>query len=260
MDTVVLYSEGIEPESVEFALPATQVLTCHTKRSLVEHLVDRPDLLGAIIDIEQPDDAWAQFITSVRRSFPMLNVFLLTGGDHDALCGIYPCMNRDSHDANRTARLAVFFAEPRSRNRRHHHRFCWPLTASLDIPGHQCPEDRSGGCGYPVVEISAGGALLEAKHTPPISGSVGTVTIRFQSMRMKTTCTVLPARHASSATAEGFPVRFTGLSMQARAFIDRIVGDALMTVLLDPSQKPEVPAIDTDDELLVSANEFSLAV
>jgi hypothetical protein len=265
MDTVILYSEGIDPNLVQFAFPATDVLTCYSKRTLIDHLVGRPELLGAILDLREPDDEWTAFLKSVRQSFPMLNVFILTGAENSELCSWYPCMSRNAHEHKLAARLAVYFAEPKSRNRRQYHRFCWPLAASLETPDTPYSANNGNGgshsaCGFPVVEISAGGAFLEHQGTLPPSGARGTITICFQNMHMKSTCEVLPARQTTSSRPAGFAVRFTNLSDQATAFINRIVQDALMSVLLDPEQQPQMPSIEEDDELLVGAGEFSLVV
>lgn len=259
METILLYSEGIEPQPVSYAFPGADVVVCDTQRELIDELVARPGLLGAVIDIARPDASWQRFLRSVGKSFPMLSVFLLVGDTEFALCAEMPCMQRTTSEAEITARLAVHFVEPKKRNRRRYHRFCWPLTASLQVPGTPCaPETDDGACGFPVVEISAGGALLQSGSVTLNSGQRGTITIGFQNIQMRAECEILDPRHSSSNSVGTFAVRFVGLSEEAQSFIDRVVSDALIAVLLDPSLAPDVPSIEEDDEILLVSDEFSL--
>lgn len=248
MDELVLYADTIEPDAVEAALPGVQVRAVYHQRSLVEALTDEPRLIGAVVEVAELTGEWTTFLESARELFPMLPILVLApgGGCLDGLL----CFNVDRGGEEVARQIADYFAVPRSRDRRSHHRFDWPLTAKLD--GEEAVRR--------VCMISAGGARLERVENTPLPGTRHTICVRFGNFTMTTSCEILDPRHVSSGAGPGFGVRFDSLSESAEHFIDRVVGDALVSVLLDPNAVPEVPSIDDDDEMLEVGDEFSISL
>jgi hypothetical protein len=214
----------------------------------VESLIDEPQLIGAITDIEEYTDEWEHFLRSARRSFPFLPLLVMIpgGGCLDDLV----CHDRDADQQTTREYIASFFSRPRQPERRRHHRFGWPLQAEL------CGEPTT----HRIREISAGGAFLEPHASIPEPGTRCDIRIEFQNFAISTTCEILDPRHTSSRVHAGFGVRFPELSEEARQFVDRIVTDALASILLDPNAAPEVPSIDEEQDVLSVGDEFSLTL
>ncbi|MFW5814890.1 MAG: PilZ domain-containing protein [Spirochaetota bacterium] len=248
MDQLVFYSGSTDPSDVPAALPEVAVTTVHDRHRLVEALVGDPHLIGAVVEIEAMNDEWDHFISSAKRSFPLLPLLVLTpvNACHDEVA----CVDTNAEAGVVSERIAEFFAVPRQRERRDHHRFDWPLRASL------AGRDEV----HRIRELGAGGAFLEPATSIPPPGSTCEISICFQNFTMTATCEILDPRHVSSRSAPGFGVRFTSLSPRASAFIDRIVADALASMLLDPSARPEVPSIDEEEDVLAVGDEFSLTL
>lgn len=248
MDQLVFYSGSIDPSDVQRVLPGVTVTTVYDRHRLVEALVGDPHLIGAIIEIDAMTGQWDHFLSSARRSFPLLPMLVLTpvNACHDEVA----CVDTNAGADTVERSIAEFFAVPRKRDRREHHRFDWPLRASL-VGSDEVHRMR---------ELSAGGAFLEPATRVPPPGTVCDIRICFQNFTMTTRCEILDPRHVSSRAAPGFGVRFTSLSPEATEFIDRIVGDALASMLLDPSARPEVPSIDEEEDILAVGDEFSLTL
>lgn len=248
MDQLVFYSGSTDPSDVQRALPEVTVTTVYDRHRLVEALVGDPRLIGAVAEIDAMTDEWDHFLGSARRSFPLLPLLVLTpvNACHDEVA----CVDTNAAAEVVDERIAEFFAVPRQRERREYHRFDWPLRAAL-VGGEEV---------HRIRELSAGGAFLEPATTVPPPGSTCEICICFQNFTMTTRCEILDPRHVSSSAEPGFGVRFTSLSSEASAFIDRIVGDALASMLLDPSARPEVPSIDEEQDILAVGDEFSLTL
>lgn len=256
MDQLVLYSQEIQPDAIEDALSNVTVLTPATRIGLVEALVENPRLIGAVIEIpesgsqpgDDPDADWQRFLASVRRSFRLLPILVL-GLEEGTIDGVSAARRPTTEEAA-VARIAAFCAGPHNTDRREHHRFDWPLRAR--IPGSDAV--------HRIREIGAGGAYLEPYAEISGPGSTIDITVEFQNFTLTTTCEILDPRHVQHSDRPGFGVRFVSLSEQGAAFIDRIVGDALARVLLDPDAEPEVPSIDEEEYVLTAGDEFSLSI
>ncbi|MFW5688567.1 MAG: PilZ domain-containing protein [Spirochaetota bacterium] len=248
MDQIVFYASTLDPEVVRSAIPETAITPVYSRVALVESLVGRPGLVGAAVEIDAIDEEWARFLESTRESFPLLPliVFVPGGGCLDGI----RCEERPDEAAEIGRRIVGFIEEPRQSDRRRYHRFDWPLTARID--GSETV--------HRVREISAGGAFLEPHAPVPRTGAPCTITIGFQNFSLTTACELLDPRHVTSTARNGFGIRFTSLSERGRAFVDRVVADALMQVLLDPEADPGVPSIDDEEDVLTVGDEFSLSL
>jgi hypothetical protein len=248
MDQLVFYSGSTDPSGVQSALPEVTVTTVYDRYRLVEALIADPHLIGAVLEIDAFDEEWSRFMTSARRSFPLLPLLVLcpTDASHDAAI----CVDTRIGEGAVATAIVEFFAAPRPLQRRDHHRFDWPLRASL-VGGEEI---------HRIRQLSAGGAFLEPAATVPAPGSACEIRICFQNFTMTTTCEILDPRNVSSREAPGFGVRFPELSPEASTFIDRIVTDALAQTLLDPDAEATVPTIDEEEDILAVGDEFSLTL
>ena len=249
MDRLVFYSEGLEPEIIRDALTEVDVLAVYSQRRLIEALVDEPTLVGAVIHVAKMDAQWSTFLDSVSRTFALLPVLLVQpAGAGDCPDG-FSCMRDDASEETIQVALDNLVGTGPHRDRRQHHRFEWPLRAIL-----------AGGDGitHRISEISAGGAFLEPVGSILGSGAQCGMEIHFQNFKMRAQCAILDPRHTSSRRSAGFGVRFVDLSAEATEFIDRIVQDALVAILVDPTTKPSVPTLDEDEDLLSIGDEFTL--
>jgi PilZ domain-containing protein len=249
MDRLVFYSEGLEPEIIKAAVTDVDVLAVYSQRRLIEALVDEPALVGAVIHITELNASWSTFLDSVSRTFARLPVLVVRGdGSGDCPDG-FSCMTDDASDEVIREALDTLVGAVPERERRQHHRFEWPLRGVL-----------TGGDGstHRISEISAGGAYLEPVGSMPGSGEQCGMEIHFQNFKMLANCAILDPRHTSSHKSAGFGVRFVDLSDEATAFIGRIVQDALIAILVDPTATPPVPTIDEEEDVLSIGCEFTL--
>ena len=249
MDRVVLYSEGLEPEIVRNALIEVDVLAVSSQLRLIESLVDDPTLVGAVISVAEMTAQWTNFLASVLRSFPLLPILIVRpSGPNDCPDG-FACVDDDASDETIQEALDKLIGGAPQRDRRKHHRCDWPLRATF-----------AGGDGtvHRISEISAGGALLEPVGHVVDSGHVYDVDIFFQNFKLRTRCTILDPRHVSSRRLAGFGVRFVDLSDEATTLLDRIVQDAIIEILVDPTASPAVPTLDEEQDLFSIGEEFAL--
>ncbi|HKJ84839.1 MAG TPA: PilZ domain-containing protein [Spirochaetia bacterium] len=245
MDQLVFCSHEIDAELVNEALPEVAVSTVYARRSLVEAIVANAQLIGAIVEPDADDD-WPAFLASIRRSFPLIPLLVLS----DACSDGYACVDPNQPREPLVGAIADFYTTPRPAERRRHHRYEWPLRATI----------AGSSTVHRIHEISAGGAFLEPASPIPEPRTECEIQVRFQNFTMTTMCEILDPRHVSSRAAPGFGVRFTALSGTAEEFIDSVVTDALARVLLDPTSVPEVPSIDEEEDILAVGDEFSLSL
>lgn len=248
MDQLVIYATSLDRDLLSRALPAVSIRTVYSRFSLVEAIVEQSGLLGVLVDLDELSDEWAHFLTSAHQSFPRLRM-LVTAHGGGCLEGI-PCLDLDADSETLRARIADAYAGNGTGDRRQHHRYSWPLRATLDGEGTV----------HRIEEISAGGAFLDPTSPVPAPGSRCTIRVEFQNFTLTTQCEILDPRHVSSRSGPGFGVRFTELSERGREFIARIVNDALAQLLLDPGARPQVPTIDDVEEVLEVGDEFSLSL
>lgn len=249
MDRLVLYSEGLEPEIVRNALSDVDVLTVYSQYRLIESLVDDPSLVGAVINVVEMTPQWATFLASASRSFPLLPILIVRpAGSNDCPEG-FACIDDDVSLETIGEALDNLVGGAPLRERRKHHRYEWPLRATM-----------TGGDGtvHRISEISAGGAFLEPVGFLGDSGQMCDLEIFFQNFKMLARCAILDPRHSSSRRSAGFGVRFVDLSSEAAEFVNGIVQDALVKILTDPSANPAVPSLDEEEDLLSIGAEFSL--
>jgi len=251
MIPIVLLSEQVTPEVVEGAIPGATVYPVSNRRALIDRLLDRTNPCGAIVQVDTLDEERRSFLQSAGRHFPMLPILVVAAGDGCENCpSTLSCIRLDADAETVQRRIAESMRGFGGGERRQSNRFEWPIRARL-VDGD--------GTIHQVSEISAGGAFLEPHGPIGDRDTVRTIELYFQNFSITTTCTILDSRFVSSRKANGFRIRFESLSERAREFIDRVVNDAIVKLLLDPTSKPAMPTIEEDDLVLEASSEFALS-
>jgi hypothetical protein len=248
MDRLAWYNEDSASPAMEQAAQGLQVVVVSSLRELAEAIIEQPSLMGVVVETARLDDEWQSFLTSVRQSFAVLPILLVVP-DKPASCppGVR-CVTPASASDEIARALRDLADEEGARERRHHHRYQWPLAATI-VGGD--------GTRHRISEVSAGGAFLEPVAPTVQSGETYELDIYFQNFKMRVTGYVRTARAAGSDGDDGFGLEFVDLSADAVAFLDRVVHDALVQTLLEPESEPDIPVISMEEDLLTIGDEFS---
>jgi hypothetical protein len=224
-----------------------EVTAVYSRRRLAEAIIDETDVVGVVLDLEEDSREWSGFISSLLRSFPVLPIMAITTNPQEGCPDMVTCVARDATAPELESAFAKLVAGA-PQERRQHHRYQWPLRATIagDSTVHR------------ISEISASGAFLEPSGPSVQPGDEREIDISFQNFRMRVRCTILDPRRLSSRNTHGFGVRFQNLSEEAAAFVNRVVNDALITILVDPDAEPDIPTMDEDEDLLSIGDEFAL--
>lgn len=252
MERVLVLSHGKNAQDVRRALPNSDVVLMDSKEELAHALVNTTDIAMVVCELTPEEPALPALLESIKRSFPRLPVTVIA--DEKAAVEKRTAdlvVAPGELDAEQAAALSAYVADGASPERRHHRRYDWPIAATLYRDGKSYERRR-------VRALSAGGAYLELDSENLPEGSHWEIEIYFQNFKLATECTVLDQRGASGFLPPGFGIRFENLSLQGQKFIDTVVGDALMEILLDPTAQPDVPAIDDDALELSFTDEFEL--
>jgi hypothetical protein len=253
MDRVLILFQGHDPSALRAALAETEILPMDSREELAHSLISLDDIAMFVCELGNGQDDLESLVPSVRKCFPLLPIVAIADAEAQE-------RTRASVDAAVSPQevaecgeqvLAQHVSRGIQNNRRQYHRFDWPLEATLYQDGESQDTRR-------VRALSAGGAYLEDSRENPTEGGRYEIEIQFQNFKLSTECTVLDRRSGSSLFPPGFGIRFEELSAEAQEFIDRVVNDALMEILLDPTAQPDVPTMDDDDLVLTSADEFEL--
>lgn len=246
MDTVILYSETLEPKRIAGALADLNLRPVASRALLAEAVVREPDILAVIIQVGDLDGPLERFLSSLRRSIPRLNVAVICGSCREALPELFTQIDLDVPDDTLMCDVQNFVLSAAITNRRRANRFDWPLNGYLSF------DDGKRWQTHRVRSLGRGGAFLESENAAPAPGARAAMRIVFQDFKMRTACEVLDSRSASSNLPAGFGVRFTGFSESSCQVIDRIVDDALVRTLIAPEETPAVPSLGAEEGLSIS--------
>lgn len=250
MIPIVLMSKVVTPEIVERAVPDAEVRRATNRRALVEALLDRSVPCGAIVQVENFGADQRAFFESTVRHFPMLPLVVVCPDSKRSFCSdALDCIDDSLPPQQIEQRISAAFQGKPDMDRRRNNRFEWPIRARFT---------DGDGTTHEVSEISAGGAFLEPHGPIGERDTERTIELIFQNFTITTTCRILDTRFVSSRKANGFRISFTSLSEHAREFIDRVIDDAIVMLLLDPTEKPQIPTIEEDDLVLEFSSEIAL--
>ena len=242
MERVLIYSPVVDSGVLAASLADYELVVPRSRLELTEAIVAKAPLLCLILSQESLDEGMREFLFSLKKSFPILEVCVITPGDEGALPEGYRHLDGTADPESLRKAVAGFVASVSRVDRREHPRYDWPLRASVSA-------DRQGWQPYPLRALSASGAFLESTGVCPDPGTRMYVRVQFQEHALTAGCEVLPARAASSNLPPGFGIRFVELGMLARGVIDRIVRDALIRSLLEPEEEPALPTLGGEDLL-----------
>jgi hypothetical protein len=242
MERIVVYTDTLKVETIEPALGDYEILRAASTVEMARAVVERSRVIALIIEKARIDESFRRLLSSIKKSFPILRICLVTGSE----------MGQDPADSQTVDRsiplggerlveeLKTFVSSIDVTERRNHPRFDWPLQGSLSV-------NEQSWQTYNLWALSADGAFLESPTDAPTQGSTATLKVSFQNSRMVTECKVLDRRPPSLRLPAGFAVRFTRLSEDSMQLIDRIIQDALVQTLLEPDSEPEIPTLGEED-------------
>jgi len=242
MDRVLIYSPAVDSSAFAASLSGYELIEPRSKLELTEAIVAKSPILCLILSQERLDEETREFLFSLRKSFPILEVCVITPGIERAIPQGYRHLDGSAPPENIHKAVASFVSSVTRVDRREHPRYDWPLQGSLSA-------DRKDWQPFPVRALSSSGAFLECGGLCPDPGTRMYVRIAFQDHSLTAGCEILPARAASSNLPPGFGVRFVELGMLARGIIERIVRDALTRSLLEPEEQPAMPSLGGEDLL-----------
>ncbi len=242
MDKIIVYSESLEIHKIVSALPEQDIVPAASTVELARAIVEQSHVIALIIEKEAVDDPFHRLLASITKSFPILQVCLITepGAEPARVARVIPKEIATEGSDRFAEELKAFVSSIDLTDRRDHPRFDWPLIGTVSF-------DDKTWQNYNLWALSAEGAFLEYSGSTPPVGSRGILRISFQNSRMVTHCEVLDPRQASSKLPAGFAVRFTLLSEDSKKLIDRIIQDALLQTLLQPESEPAIPMLGEDD-------------
>ena len=236
MKRVLVYSPAADSGAVAGSLAGYELVELRSKLELTEAIVSKAPVLCLIVSQERLSDEMREFLFSLRTSFPILEVCVVTPGAESRLPEGYRHIDGSLEGPRLQEAVARFVSSVTRLDRREHPRYDWPLQGYLS-------PDRRQWQPFRVRALSSSGAFMECSGLGPDPGTRMFVRIVFQEHTLTTPCEILPARAASSNLPPGFGVRFVELGMLARGIIDGIVRDALIRSLLEPEQEPEMPTL-----------------
>ena len=242
MERVVVYTDTLEIEKITSALPEKDIVPAASTTELARAIVEQSDVIALIIEKERVDDPFHRLLASIKKSFPILQVCLITNPGAEPLPAARVIPKEIATEASDrfTEELKTFMSSVGLTERRDHPRFDWPLKGAVSF-------DDKTWQSYNLWALSADGAFLEHSGSVPPVGSRGILRISFQNSLLATRCEVLDPRQASSKLPAGFAVRYTLLSEDSMKLIDRIIQDALLQTLLQPESEPAIPTLGEED-------------
>lgn len=241
MDRVIVFTDTLAVNKIEPVLADIEILRAASIVEMARQLVERSGVIALIIEKPRIDASFQRLLSSIKKSFPLLQICLISESveAESAAALSADCLIPYSEDRV-PGELKIFLSSIDVTERRDRLRFDWPLQGNLSF-------DDKNWRTYNIWSLSADGAFLESRSSAPAGGGKGGLRISFQNSRLLTECQVLDRRTASSRLPAGFAVRFTKMSQDSKALIDRIIQDALVQTLLEPDSEPGIPSLDEED-------------
>jgi hypothetical protein len=248
VERIVLYAQGATCQGLAVELGASsghEVLAVGSPLELARAVIQSGPVLAAVVCVDPLAEAQRRLLLSLKRSFPLLNLCLVTAADQGSARHEGWALVDSRQGAPALARqVRAFVATVSSTERRERPRFDWPLRGRLASPAQPADAHWQD---LDIWALSADGAFLEAPSAPP-GGLRATLVIRFQNSQLTVACEVLDPRRASSRLPAGFAVRFLELSEASRQVLERIVEDALLAALLQPEPaRVDIPTLGEEE-------------
>jgi hypothetical protein len=242
MKRVLVYAPAAESGGIIASLAGYELEEPRSKLELTEAIVSKAPILCLIVSQDRLTGEMREYLSSLKKSFPVLEVCVITPGQEPALPPGYCHIDASLAPQRVQSAVAAFVSSVSSVDRRERPRYDWPLQGYLSA-------DKKEWQPFRLRALSSSGAFLECSGVCPDPGSRSFVRVVFQDYALTAACEILPTRVASSNLPPGFGVRFLELGMLARGIIERIVHDALTRSLLEPEEKPQMPSLGDEDLL-----------
>ncbi len=243
---IICYSKSEKVLRLLKQIPEEGIREVATQEELASTIVGGSDISLVLIHLEEISGPWEGFLSSLRKTFTLLeSCLLLPPGRAKKLPG-YDVI--EFNEETLIDDVKSHLASLARKNRRRHQRFDWPLTGHLIIPRQSDAE------GNPVVpdkidekfrvgSISSTGAFLESDSFSPRPDIEGTIMISFHDFKVLTGCRVVGGRRASEGRSPGFGIEYTDLTTTSQAIIDEMVQDELLRRLINPDKPPRPPSL-----------------
>ena len=234
METIIVLSDRLK-----FNMPPEfRMIYPESKNDLARRLVGEPKIRCLILDFPENSEENRKLLLSIKQNFPVLNTAVILPEKFREEAPDYLYLETQKNDSKVKEGLTGFIRQSRYSNKRENHRFGWPLTAQYFKDNIWIDME--------IYSISAGGAFLKSKNFLPSPGEEGLIKINFSNSSLQTSCRVTDNQGRSSKMPFGFAVRFTSLSGNMKNEIDSVVNDAIISLLLDPDSKPEIPTLGNE--------------
>jgi hypothetical protein len=233
---VICYSESENIKQLFENATDLQVSLVNSQENLASAIVEGSHPVGVFIQLEELNERWSGFISSLKKCYPLLALYLILPEEQIAVAEKAGYQAFGLNDESLPDKVTRELVSVHDQNKRKHPRFDWPLMGKLDLPGRSQEKFR-------VRSISSGGAFMESEDYFPEVDSRGTVVITFHDFNLLSGCRITGKRPISKNFPSGFGVEFTDLTPTSIEIIEQMVADELLRTLLDPDKPARPPSI-----------------
>jgi hypothetical protein len=238
MSAIITYTSTFDPAPLVACLSGAEGVAVHSLCDLAIRVVNEQNVRVVIVQNRMTEEL-SVFLSTLRRSFPRLDVVVITGdADEKVPPGILRLDGRMGLQELRTIFHGICGII--AREARDNARFDWPLKGHLSLDGDRWQT-------LSVRSLSASGAFLEYEGSLVESGTAADLRTEFLDSTLRTRCEILDTRPPTPSLPRGFGVRFIGLPPPMARSIDAIVRNALLNALLQPGAEQAMPALATGD-------------
>jgi len=233
---IICYSESEKIKQLFENAPDLQVSLANSQENLAAAIVEESHPVGVFIQLEQLNERWSGFISSLKKCYPLLPLYLILPEEQIAVAEKAGHRVFGLNDESLPDKVTRELVSVHGQDKRKHPRFDWPLMGKLDLPGRSSEKFR-------VRSISSSGAFMESENYFPEVDKCGTVVITFHDFNLLSGCRITGKRAISDNLPSGFGVEFTDLTPTSIEIIEGMVEDELLRTLLEPDKPVRPPSI-----------------
>ncbi len=233
---VICYSESENIKQLFENAPDLQVSLVNSQENLASAIVEGSHPVGVFIQLEDLNERWSGFISSLKKCYPLLTLYLILPEEQIAAAEKAGYQVFGLNDESLLDKVTRELVSVHDQDKRKHPRFDWPLMGKLDLPGR--PPEK-----FRVRSISSSGAFMESEDYFPEVDNRGTVVITFHDFSLLSGCRITGKRAISENLPSGFGVEFTDLTQTSIEIIEEMVEDELLRTLLEPDKPARPPSI-----------------
>lgn len=233
---VICYSESENIKQLFENAPDLQASFVNSQENVASAIVEGPHPVGVFIQLEELNESWSGFISSLKKCYPLLALYLILPEEQIPVAEKAGYRVFGLNDESLLDKVTRELVSVHDEDKRKHPRFDWPLMGKLDLSGRASKNFR-------VRSISSSGAFMESEEYFPEIDSLGTVVITFHDFNLLSGCRITGKRPISENLPSGFGIEFTDLTRTSTEIIEEIVEDELLRTLLEPDKPPRPPSI-----------------